>query len=247
MVAHSIAVRASQTAAEIGDERGLRPHELEGIHEVQVGDLEDRNDDAAIEEFNTIYQRWHEGDLDLRMPGGEIGHEVLDRYVPVITQLRMRYLDDDAWHGDIIVVSHGAAIRLAAATLAGVDGSFALDHHLPTPNPLCWRRSPTGGGAVCIGATRPRRSIRSPTFTPSRTPCRPPTRWADAQVQPIASQSMLNACITSGVTQPSSVHSDHRSAWWMTVPWQWSSPARHPRQSPCLLFAPRFRAAHGPF
>ena len=55
---------------------------------------------------------------------------MLDRYVPVITQLRMRYLDDDAWHGDIVVVSHGAAIRLAAATLAGVDGSFALDHHL---------------------------------------------------------------------------------------------------------------------
>ena len=64
------------------------------------------------------------------MPGGETGNEVLDRYVPVLTQLRMRYLDDDAWHGDIVVVSHGAAIRLVAAMLAGVDGSFALDHHL---------------------------------------------------------------------------------------------------------------------
>ena len=31
---------------------------------------------------------------------------------------------------DIVVVSHGAAIRLAAATLAGVDSSFVLDHHL---------------------------------------------------------------------------------------------------------------------
>ena len=119
MVAHSIAVRASQTAAEIGGELSLDPHELEGIHEVQVGDLEDRNDDAAIEEFNTIYQRWHEGELDLRMPAGESATQVLDRYVPVITQLRMRYLDDDAWHGDIIVVSHGAAIRLVAATLGG--------------------------------------------------------------------------------------------------------------------------------
>ncbi len=64
------------------------------------------------------------------MPGGETGNEVLDRYVPVLTQLRMRYLDDDAWHGDIVVVSHGAAIRLVSAVLAGVDGSFALDHHL---------------------------------------------------------------------------------------------------------------------
>jgi len=130
MVAHSVAVRASQTAAEIGDELGLRPHEFEGIHEVQMGELEDRNDDAAIEQFNTIYQRWHEGDLDLRLPEGESARQVLDRYLPVVTQLRLRYLDDDAWRGDIVVVSHGAAIRLASATLAGVDGSFALDHHL---------------------------------------------------------------------------------------------------------------------
>lgn len=64
------------------------------------------------------------------MPGGESGNDVLDRYVAVLTALRMRHLDDDSWHGDIVVVSHGAAIRLAAAVLAGVDGGFALEHHL---------------------------------------------------------------------------------------------------------------------
>jgi probable phosphoglycerate mutase len=130
MIAHSVALRAAQTAAEIADELGLGTEEFEGIHEVQVGDLEDRNDDAAIEEFNAIYQHWHEGDIDLRLPGGETARQVLDRYLPVIGQLRMRHLDDDAWHGDIVVVSHGAAIRLASAVLAGVDASFALDHHL---------------------------------------------------------------------------------------------------------------------
>ena len=62
--------RALRRGAGLADRRRDRrrartgPHEFEGIHEVQVGDLEDRNDDAAIEEFNTIYQRWHEGDLD---------------------------------------------------------------------------------------------------------------------------------------------------------------------------------------
>ncbi len=130
MVTHSVAVRASQTAAEIGGERGVAPLALDGIHEAQVGELEDRNDDAAIEEFKAVYHRWHGGDLDARLPGGESGREVLDRYVPVITQLRLRYLDDDAWRGDIVVVSHGAAIRLTAATLAGVDPGFALEHHL---------------------------------------------------------------------------------------------------------------------
>lgn len=130
LVAHSVAQRAAQTAAEIGAELGLRPHPCDGLHEVQVGDLEGRNDDPAIEEFKSIYQRWHEGELDLTLPTGESARQVLDRYIPVITQLRMRYLDDAAWRGDIVVVSHGAAIRLAAATLAGVDGGFALDHHL---------------------------------------------------------------------------------------------------------------------
>ena len=65
-----------------------------------------------------------------RCPAARTPTQVLDRYLPVITQLRLRYLDDDAWHGDIVVVSHGAAIRLASAVLAGIDGSFALDHHL---------------------------------------------------------------------------------------------------------------------
>jgi broad specificity phosphatase PhoE len=130
LIAHSVAVRATQTAEAISAELGLQAHEFEGIHEVQVGDLEDRNDDEAIASFETVYQRWHDGDLDVPMPGGESGNEVLDRYVPVLTQLRMRHLDDAAWHGDIVVVSHGAAIRLVSAVLAGVDNSFALDHHL---------------------------------------------------------------------------------------------------------------------
>jgi probable phosphoglycerate mutase len=130
MIAHSVAVRAAQTAEAISAELGLDTHEFEGLHEVQVGDLENRNDDDAIAAFESVYQRWHEGDLDVPMPGGETGNEVLDRYVPVLTQLRMRHLDDHAWHGDIVVVSHGAAIRLVSAVLAGVDSSFALDHHL---------------------------------------------------------------------------------------------------------------------
>lgn len=130
MVAHSIARRAVQTAAEIAGSLRLDTLTMEGIHEVQVGDLEDRNDDAAIAAFETVYQQWHEGDLDAPMPNGETGAQVLERYVPAITQLRMRHLDDDSWHGDIVVVSHGAAIRLVSSVLAGVETSFALDHHL---------------------------------------------------------------------------------------------------------------------
>lgn len=133
LLLHSVARRAAQTAAAaaagFADPR-LRPQQVEGIHEVQAGELENRDDDEAIAAFNTVYQRWHEGELDVAMPGGETGREVLDRYLPVLTGLRLRYLDDRDWDRDIVVVSHGAAIRLAAATLAGVESSFVLEHHL---------------------------------------------------------------------------------------------------------------------
>jgi len=130
LVAHSVARRAAQTASGIAGEIGLTPQEFDGVHEVQVGELEDRNDDAAIAQFEAIYQRWHQGELDVPMPGGESAVDVLDRYVPVVDHLRLNYLDDHDFDSDIVLVSHGAAIRLVAAVLAGVDGSFALEHHL---------------------------------------------------------------------------------------------------------------------
>ena len=149
MLAHSVATRASQTAAVIGSELELAALEVAGIHEVQVGELENRSDDQAVAEFNAIYERWHRGELDAPLPGGETGNDVLDRYVPALTELRLRYLDDDDWDGDILVVSHGAAIRLAAAILAGVDGNFALDNHLD--NAECVVLAPiTDGRWSCV-------------------------------------------------------------------------------------------------
>ncbi|BAX95003.1 histidine phosphatase family protein [Mycobacterium shigaense] len=130
LLAHSVARRAAQTAEVIGGAVDVAAQQLSNIHEVQVGRLENRNDDEAIAEFNAIYERWHHGELDVPLPGGETGSELLGRYVPVLTELRMRYLDDHDWHGDIVVISHGAAIRLASAVLAGVDATFALDNHL---------------------------------------------------------------------------------------------------------------------
>lgn len=149
LVAHSTALRAIETAGEIAGHLGLATVQLEGIHEVQVGALENRNDADAVEEFNAIYQRWQEGDLDLAMPGGESAQQVLDRYLPVVTQLRLRHLDDHAWRGDVVLVSHGAAIRLVAAVLAGVDGGFALEHHLA--NTECVVLAPiTDGRWSCV-------------------------------------------------------------------------------------------------
>lgn len=153
MIAHSVAARAVQTAAEVHSSLEAAPaHPMtafEGIHEVQVGDLENRSDEAAHDEFNATYRRWHGGELSLTLPGGENGHQVLERYLPVLEQLRLRYLDDADWHGDIVVVSHGAAIRLVGAVLAGVDGAFAIDHHLANTESVVLAPV-TGGRWSCV-------------------------------------------------------------------------------------------------
>ncbi len=56
-----------------------------------------------------------------------------------------------------------------------------------------------------------------------------------AHPQPTAAQSTTKSWgSSSGLVQPSSVHSDRRSGWRMIVPWQCSKPARQSRQ-PVLM------------
>jgi broad specificity phosphatase PhoE len=156
LLVHSVATRAAQTAAEISSEVDVSASEVAGIHEVQVGDLENRNDDEAVAEFDKVYRRWHGGERDVPMPGGETANQVLDRYLPVVTDLRLRYLDDDSWTSDIVVVSHGAAMRLTAAVLADVESSFVLEHHLANTEAVVLRPL-TDGRWTCVqwGALTP--------------------------------------------------------------------------------------------
>ncbi|MGC4960646.1 histidine phosphatase family protein [Gordonia sp. DT218] len=125
----SVARRAQQTAELIGSVWGTNPDVADGIHEVQVGELEDRSDDDAHGVFKDIVDRWHRGDIEARIPGGESLAMVYERYLPVIDDLTTRHLVGPDQR-DVYVVSHGAAIRLIAARLAGVDPTFAASTHL---------------------------------------------------------------------------------------------------------------------
>lgn len=90
------------------------------------------------------------------MPGGESGRQVLDRYLPVIADLRGRYLDDDDFTGDIVVVSHGAAIRLVAAALTEVAAEFAIENQLANTESVVLAPADDGRwGCVRWGALTP--------------------------------------------------------------------------------------------
>ncbi|WP_245645400.1 histidine phosphatase family protein [Pseudonocardia acaciae] len=109
----STAVRAQQTAAPIAARHGLDVAVVEGVHEVFCGDLEGRSDPAARDAFDDVYASWVDGELDRHLPGGESARQLRERFLPVVARLWRRHA------GMIVVVSHGAAIRLAAGALIG--------------------------------------------------------------------------------------------------------------------------------
>ncbi|MGW4118396.1 histidine phosphatase family protein [Nocardia sp. NPDC004711] len=125
----SAALRARQTGGYIEAATGVTLDVLEDLQEVQLGDLEGLNTPSAHEEFQKVYHAWHFGDLSVRVPGGESGEDVLARYVPALQRLRDDYLSRPDAH-DVIVVSHGAAMRLVSRELTGVPRPFAANNHL---------------------------------------------------------------------------------------------------------------------
>lgn len=107
----SIGLRAQQTAAPTAERLGLPVQILDGIHEIQVGSLEGRNDTEAYKTYLDTVIKWAEGALDVAFPGGgETGQQVLDRFLGAIDSIRQ--------DGTVMVVTHGGAGRMGALALA---------------------------------------------------------------------------------------------------------------------------------
>ncbi|WP_330251351.1 histidine phosphatase family protein [Nocardia sp. NBC_00565] len=140
----SAALRARQTAGYIEAATGVPVEVLEGVHEVQVGEMEGQHSEAAHARFQRIYRAWHEGDLSVRVPGGESGYDVLARFLPVIEDLRTKFLTDGT-EGDILLVSHGAAMRLVSRNLSGVAPPFTTNNHLDNTETIELLPRPVGG------------------------------------------------------------------------------------------------------
>ncbi|WP_232661101.1 histidine phosphatase family protein [Pseudonocardia sp. TRM90224] len=130
----SVATRAQQTAAPVAAAHELPVQVVEGVHEVFVGELEGRNDVEALQQFEKVYNAWWQGDLDAHLPGGESAHELRDRFVPAVQGIV------NTEPGTVVLVSHGAAIRLAAAALLG-DTAETL--WLPNTGLVILRAEPT--------------------------------------------------------------------------------------------------------
>jgi probable phosphoglycerate mutase len=117
----STATRAQETAAPIAGVHGLRVQVIDGVQETYVGDLEGLATDDSLTEFLGVFERWTSDDLTARMPGGESGAEIQQRFLHAVGTIQQRHPD-----GLVVLVSHGAVIRLAAEWLASnIDGRVA--------------------------------------------------------------------------------------------------------------------------
>jgi probable phosphoglycerate mutase len=132
----SQAVRAQQTAAPVAAAHGLAVQVVDGVQEVFVGDMEGRSDTAALAAFDQVYRTWWRGDLGARTPGGESALDLRARFLPAVERLV-----DGVVEGDVLLVSHGAAVRLAAAALLG---ETAETFYVPNTGLVVLRRDAHG-------------------------------------------------------------------------------------------------------
>lgn len=109
----SVAIRARETAEPVAAAHGLAVRVVEGVQEVFCGDLEGRADEEARERFESVYKAWLVGELDAHLPGGESALDLRARFLPAVERVTAGVA------GTVVLASHGAAIRLAAAALLG--------------------------------------------------------------------------------------------------------------------------------
>lgn len=109
-------VRTSLTAAPLARARAIEPLTVEGLQEIEAGELEMTDAHDAHQCYLTTVFAWARGDVARVMPGGGDGRAFLGRYDAAVAQIAARGWDS------VVVVSHGAAIRTwVSARVAGVD------------------------------------------------------------------------------------------------------------------------------
>lgn len=120
-VAHiyaSTLARAVQTAEIVAARLGVVVTTRVGLQEFSVGDYAGLVRDT--DPFAPTFQRWLDGDLDARVPGGETGAEVVTRAQSVLDDVA------DAHPGEtVLVVAHGGILSLAVRNLLIAESSVA--------------------------------------------------------------------------------------------------------------------------
>ena len=115
-------VRTQQTAAPLARRLGLTPIIDPRIAEIGAGRWEMATGEKAYGDYVGTVRAWLESDVHQRMPGGESGQEVLDRFTAGI--------EEAAEHSEtLLVVAHGA-ILMTWGNMVADRGDIPLLHHM---------------------------------------------------------------------------------------------------------------------
>lgn len=118
-------VRTQHTAAPLARALDLDPVVLPGLREIEAGDLQGLRDATSVQRYLATCYAWASGEREARMPGAETGEDFFDRYDDAVRQVEASGARVAA------VFSHGAAIRIWAATTArNVPNDLGADRHL---------------------------------------------------------------------------------------------------------------------
>ena len=117
-------IRCLNTAQAIGTALGQPVNVDDDLREYGVGELEDTTF-AALQSEHDFFRRIKE-DLNFAPAGGDSINAVARRIVPA---LRRIYTTDDSPR-PIAIVSHGAALAIALATLLDADANHWTNYHV---------------------------------------------------------------------------------------------------------------------
>src|SRR5215212_1353767 len=118
-------IRTHLTAAPLVSARGIEPVVRDGLREIAAGDVEGNTDEASVHQYVHTLLAWCAGDLDVRMPGAETGHEVISRFDEVVDEAEALGVDS------VVLVSHGAMIRAWCSMRASnIDLDFVSNHYV---------------------------------------------------------------------------------------------------------------------
>lgn len=112
-------VRTQQTAEPVTSTRNLPPRIDHRIAEIAGGEWEMTTEHRFLRNYFEIAYGWMEGDLNGRIPGGENGHEVVERFNAAIEES-----DEDS----LLVVSHGMMLQVWANIVVGDPAGGILPH-----------------------------------------------------------------------------------------------------------------------
>ncbi|NLJ74818.1 MAG: histidine phosphatase family protein [Firmicutes bacterium] len=115
--------RAVWTAEAISGHHGLTPIQDQRIREMSFGVWEGMTREEIKQKFPDIFYARYRDSMNTRVPGGELPHEVVERFHAFLNELIKTHVSET-----VVVVSHGGCLRFTIAALLSIplEKSYCL-------------------------------------------------------------------------------------------------------------------------